>query len=330
MKNKRGSLVLPQTLFIILNIVFVGILLLHIFNFSTGSFTYEEAYAKQIALLIDEARPDMQILVDFEDGVEYKGSVEVDDETNQVLVDFGESYSFKYFSDYDVNVYPDNDEKLIVINVGDKVWPEVSRPGFGEEVSDEEISSYSDFDKIVNIDVSKPEFEKALSLNEKCREHSDLIYSISKREGVNPLLILALIMGESTCNKIIEHENKNKEGKIVSYDVGLMQINTKNCVSKGLSVVINVCKEQLKDSETNVKTGISILLDSYRASSKGRLFKEACSEEYQKKTYSGWEAALRGYNGWGCYSGGGINSDLYVDKMVKKYIAAAKVAGVIE
>jgi len=40
-----------------------------------------------------------------------------------VIVNLGSKggYAYKYFSDYEVNVYDDVDKKLIVINIEDKV-----------------------------------------------------------------------------------------------------------------------------------------------------------------------------------------------------------------
>jgi len=69
--GKKGSdMLFPPLMFIILNIVFFGILLLFVVKASAGAFVYEQVYAKQVALLIDEAKSEMQILVDFEEGVE--------------------------------------------------------------------------------------------------------------------------------------------------------------------------------------------------------------------------------------------------------------------
>ena len=313
-KNKKGSdMLFPPLMFIILNIVFFGILLLFVIKASTGAFVYEQAYAKQVALLIDEAKSEMQILVDFEEGVEVaeknkkkSNLISLDKEENKVIVNLGGKggYAYKYFSDYEVNVYDHVEKNLIIINVGDKVWPSISRP--------------IDFDK----EVSEEDLEKAIAKS-NCRDYSELISKYSNKHDVNPILVLAVMMQESGCNPIGENINyKMVDGvrKIDSYDIGLMQINTKfHCGKHGLSSNTEKCKEELKDPETNIKIGIAILLENYNSYKDGRLFKEACSVEYQKKTYYRWQAALRGYNGWGCYSGGGINSDLYVERVSERF-----------
>jgi len=314
LKNKRGSeMILPPLMFIVLNIVFFSVLLVFVVKASTGALVYEQAYAKQVALLIDEAKSDMQILVDFEEGVEVakknkktSGLVKIDNKTNQVVVSLGSKggYSYKYFSDYEVNAYEVVEDNLIIINIGDKVWEKPERPAdFDKEVSDEEL-------------------KEAVGKSD-CGAYSEWIDYYAKKYDVSPILVLAIIMEESNCNPTGQNINYKLVGgirKVDSYDVGLMQVNTKvHCGAKDLSMAINTCKEQLKDPEINIKTGVLILLENYKSFKDGRLFKEACSAEYKKKTYYGWQAALRGYNGWGCYSGGGINSDLYVEKINKKF-----------
>ena len=292
LRNKKGSeMILPPVIFIVLNIVIFSVFLLFVVKASSGALVYEQAYAKQVALLIDEAKSDMQILVDFEEGVETAEKnkktsdlVRVDKEANKVIVNFGSKggYGYKYFSDYEVNVYDDVEENLIIINVGDKIWPDVSRPfDFDEEVSEEDL-------------------EKAIG-GSKCENYFELINYYSKKYEVNSILVLALIMHESGCDELEDN----------GADVGLMQINLEvHCGSKGLSSDIEKCREELKDPETNIDVGVEILrwsYDTYGLPSKRDAYEERveakCKDpSYQELylSYEGWEAALRAYNGFGC------------------------------
>jgi len=262
---------------------------------STGATVYEQAYAKQVALLIDEAKPNMQILVDFEEGIKVAEKnkktsdlVRVDSKTNQVIVNLGSKggYGYKYFSDYDVNVYDVVKDNLIVINIGDKVWPEISRPvDFGKGVSEGDL-------------------EKAIAKS-NCGDYSELISKYARQYDVNPVLVLAIIMHESVC-KFDENNGA---------DVGLMQINLEaHCGKHGLPSLDmkEECIKELKNPETNIKIGVEILrwsYDTYGSSSKTEAYKKAVETKckissYQKLylSYKEWERALRAYNGFGCSS----------------------------
>lgn len=128
---KRGGLVLQRVSYVLVNLVFFFILLLFVFKSATGAAVYEQAYAKQVALLIDEAEPDILILIDFEKGIEVaegnkktSGLIKQDKEENKVIVNLGGKggYGYKYFSNYEVTFYEDIQEKVIVVKVGDKVF----------------------------------------------------------------------------------------------------------------------------------------------------------------------------------------------------------------
>jgi len=303
-RNKRGSeMILPPTIFIILNVVFFGILLLFIVKASTGAFVYEQVYAKQVALLIDEAKSDMQILVDFEEGVKVaeknkkkSNLIGLDKEENKVIVNLGSKggYAYKYFSDYEVNVYDHVEENLIIINVGDKIWPDISRP--------------VDFDK----EVSEGDLKEIVSKN--CADYSEFIFNYSEKYEVNPLLVLAIIMQESNCNPVAWSGSS----------IGLMQINVGvHKGTKGLSSDVEESKEQLKDPETNIRVGVEILKEyyNYKESTYQNKIKATCKDPiYQEKylSYEGWDSALRLYNGPGCLPpGANVN---YVEEVIERYV----------
>jgi hypothetical protein len=132
LNNKKSeSLIYPTVIFIILNILFFSILLLFVFKSSSGALIYEQVYAKQIALIIDKAKPDMEISIDFSEGIkiakknklseeQLKRIVEIDSKTNKIIVSLSNKggYSFKYFPDYFVS--SDFKENQLILNIKEK------------------------------------------------------------------------------------------------------------------------------------------------------------------------------------------------------------------
>jgi len=119
-KNKRGeseNLLLPNILFITLNIMFAVILLAFVFRTSSGAVIYEQMYAKQIALLVQESEPLMKIELDMEkgmkiaekNGVAFEDVVSIND--NRVVVKLSEKgYEYAFFNNVDVNAYPNTED----------------------------------------------------------------------------------------------------------------------------------------------------------------------------------------------------------------------------
>lgn len=110
-KNKKGETgVLETTIFIILNVVFMALLLIFVYNSKNGAIVYEDIYAKQIALIIDNAEPGMVIGINAKNllekaeknGISKEKTVSV--KGNEVVVSLSENggSSFSFFSDYDV------------------------------------------------------------------------------------------------------------------------------------------------------------------------------------------------------------------------------------
>jgi len=128
--NKKGAatdVIYPTVIFIIVNLIFISALLIFVFRSSGGVIVYEQAYAKQIALLIDSAEPVMEIKLNMKEGMElaeenkisFEDIVKIKD--NVVTVKLGErgGYSYSFISDVDVNAYPDESldgNYIIIIN----------------------------------------------------------------------------------------------------------------------------------------------------------------------------------------------------------------------
>ena len=113
-RGKKGEeLTTPIIMILILDIMVFVILFIFVAKASSGALIYESVYAKEIAFLIDSARPGTDILMDFSKAIKIaeanglkgealKRLVQIDKEKNLVKVslrgDAGKE--FYYFSDY--------------------------------------------------------------------------------------------------------------------------------------------------------------------------------------------------------------------------------------
>tara|TARA_Y100000034_G_scaffold124490_1_gene172722 strand:+ start:1318 stop:1731 length:414 start_codon:yes stop_codon:yes gene_type:complete len=113
--KKRGQILVENVVFIILNLIFLTILILFIYSKSGSEALLEEKYAKQIALIIDSAKPGMEIHLNMEDAIEKAKSKDFDAkkivsvEGNNVIVKLREKggYSYSFFNDVELEtVYP--------------------------------------------------------------------------------------------------------------------------------------------------------------------------------------------------------------------------------
>ncbi len=126
MKNKRGVILAENIIFIVLNLVFLTILILFLFLKMGDVSVLEEKYAKQIALIIDSAKPVMEIKLNMKDAIEkaekekWEGRMVVIQD-NIVTVKLREKggYSYSFFNDVDATAYLDttnNRDYIIKIN----------------------------------------------------------------------------------------------------------------------------------------------------------------------------------------------------------------------
>lgn len=125
LSSKKGdTLILEPVLFITLNTLFFVVMLLFVWRASSGAIVYEQAYAKQIALAIDDAKPGTIAYLNMQEAIDLAKSskgganptaeevlgqiVKLDTAENRIIVSLTKSggYSFQYFSDYDVKVEP--------------------------------------------------------------------------------------------------------------------------------------------------------------------------------------------------------------------------------
>ena len=130
MKNKRAETdIMKALLFIILSMVFFSLILYFIYSSAGKSLIYEQVYAKQIALIIDNSKPDMAVSLNVSKAVEIaekrhlniNNVFKIDNKEKKVIVSLSGKggYSYYYFSDYNVTGRITSD-KLLVIQIKEK------------------------------------------------------------------------------------------------------------------------------------------------------------------------------------------------------------------
>jgi hypothetical protein len=118
-RGKSGKLLMENLIFIILNVLFLAILILFLLRQGQGAAFLEQSYSKQIALLIDSAKPGMTIIMDMskgkdlaeKNGIQFKDIVRIRDNIVTVKLTENSGYSYSFFNDVDVGKpHPDNSD----------------------------------------------------------------------------------------------------------------------------------------------------------------------------------------------------------------------------
>lgn len=130
--NKRGTILVENIIFIVLNLIFLTILILFIARQGEGAIVLEEAYAKEIAMVINSAKPEMTLRFDMKEGFELaekngvgkKDIVRISGNIVRVRLTNveGGGYSYSFFNDVVIeNYFPvENDDDYVVIIGGYK------------------------------------------------------------------------------------------------------------------------------------------------------------------------------------------------------------------
>jgi len=174
------------------------------------------------------------------------------------------------------------------------------------------VGGSGDINSLFNYAKENDVNERRCNCESNCDSYANMVVRASSENGIpDPLLLLSLMMQESTC----------VPGAFSGSSVGLMQINLMHCGKYGLPLDEAECKKKLiEDAQLNIDVGAKILKESYDTNKKGRTF-QGCS--LKDITYYEWEAALRGYNGWGCGKDAAGNvfyaQDNYVEEVVNRY-----------
>jgi len=127
--KKKGSvdLLSAVVIFLILNVLFFSVMFAFVYISGSKARIYEQAYSKQIALVIDEARPGTIVTVDLSKVYEvarkekrFDKMIILDAENNIIevrLQNAGEGYKTKYFSSTNVKVLENRYEEKLIIYV---------------------------------------------------------------------------------------------------------------------------------------------------------------------------------------------------------------------
>lgn len=131
MNKKASSFLAGNVLFIILNVIFLSIIIIFLVKQSSGAAVLEEIHSKQIALLIDSAKPNMILKIDMSkaektaesNNFDFANAVKITENNVYVKLRSDGGYNYGFFNDVSVSVYPDTDNKneyngvyVIVIN----------------------------------------------------------------------------------------------------------------------------------------------------------------------------------------------------------------------
>lgn len=114
-KNKRGTLLVENVIYIILNAVFLFALALFLIKQGSGAVVLEQAYSKEIALTVDSAQLLMLIKMDMEkgkeiaegNGIDFKEIVKIEGNIVNVKLSNNGGYSYSFFNDVEVKAYPE-------------------------------------------------------------------------------------------------------------------------------------------------------------------------------------------------------------------------------
>ena len=166
-------------------------------------------------------------------------------------------------------------------------------------------------------------------INSKCVDFASQVLVSSKKNDIpDPLLLVALMQIESSCDKTATSDGKifkKKDGTkyVMTFDLGasygLLEVSGRTwCGKHGLPNDKDSCIKALYDSQTNLNSGAAILSDYYSDKKDGVNY-NSCG---RRVTYYNWDAALRAYNGFGCYKG----AEYYVENVMKIYNKLGKIA----
>lgn len=123
--KKRGVILAENVIFIVLNLVFLAMLILFLAKQGGGVIIVEQTYAKQIALLIDSAKPGMTIRLNMEkvkkltdkNKMDFSEAVKINGNVVSVKLTKDSGYEYSFFNDVDASAYPDVDSINYIIKI---------------------------------------------------------------------------------------------------------------------------------------------------------------------------------------------------------------------
>ena len=112
-RKRAASPVIENVIFIVLNIMFFAMMIFFVVRAGSGASVLEQAYAKQAALIIDNAKPGMSIFIEMEDalkvakknGVKTENIARIDAKENKIMIKLSQrgAFSYQFFNDADVS-----------------------------------------------------------------------------------------------------------------------------------------------------------------------------------------------------------------------------------
>lgn len=117
--KKKGTILVENIVFIILNVLFLAVLVIFLLKQGTGAIVLEQGYSKQIAMLIDSSRPGMVIKLDMEKGeslaesnsIDFNNAIKIAGNIVVVKLTSKGGYSYAFFNDVTVTASPVKDDK---------------------------------------------------------------------------------------------------------------------------------------------------------------------------------------------------------------------------
>ncbi len=213
---------------------------------------------------------------------------------------------------------------LTGISLMEKMNSQIEKNYFYGIPSGTEVSSYAgNINSAIDYAKQNQIVNRTCNCGSNCQDYANWIVKSSSDNGIpNPSLLLSLMMQESDCTS----------NAFSGSSVGIMQINLIHCGEYGLSSDKEKCRDELINNvRLNIETGAKILKEKYNSYKDGKIF-QGCSN--RNIFYSGWDAAMRGYNGWGCGEDASGNSlyaqDNYVEEVTERYNQLQQVGNYLE
>ncbi len=111
--EKKANILTENIIFLVLNIVFLMILVIFLFSKTGSAVVLEEKYAKQIALIIDSAKPGMTIHLNMKDAIkiadkenkDLNNIISIQDNVVHVQLREKGGYSYSFFNDIEFFVH---------------------------------------------------------------------------------------------------------------------------------------------------------------------------------------------------------------------------------
>ena len=243
------------------------------------------------------------------------------------MTEAGQIIVFPEFLDEKNPSYLEQESKLPQISVLKKIDGSYYASGILCKVYSIELTSLMEYYSSHDMVLSMSKEPVRCNCGEECESYADSIIKYSDDYGILDYnLVLALMMEESKCE--VEAQSSK-----ASY--GLMQINEatfrdscKNRLSSTEALDFNSVLGKA-NAESNIECGIRVLKvkyntykngvkvsSTYKSNTDFKKLVDSCIEKYAKyETYREFDAAFRGYNGWGCTPPG---ADIdYVEKIAE-------------